>query len=253
MKRLLTGLVCAAITFSSPLSASDTGIKIDSMILGEGLQSGSANGFYADAAREVLKVWGGEFSFTIAPFKRVVRNFRAGASDCIWALDKALLKDIGLDVSSFIESAPLLNSSQRIFTRRDEPVISSLEALKGKRIAVLIGTNLQTELKPIGAEIVELNSQEAKLKLLRVHRVDAVLGWMPDIAIAAKRNGLPMPDYDARLAVRKSGVGFVCQDDPVGRTFIGEINDAIKSVQASAAFETIKVRYLGMSHAAYGI
>jgi len=253
MKCLLIGIFCAMLVASPHARAENSSVRINSMALGEGLQQVGGSGFYADAARGVLAHWGGSYTYRVTPFKRAVRNFRSGASDCIWALDLALLEDIGFDVSSFVQSTPLLMSSQRIFTRHDKPVIHSLQALKGKKVGVLIGTNLEAELRPIGAEIVELNSQEAKLAVLELNRVDAVLGWMPDVAITAKIKGFTMPNFDRALAVRLSGVGFVCHDDDVGRRFIGEVDSAITTFQTSGAFETLKVSYLGLSHSAYGI
>jgi ABC-type amino acid transport substrate-binding protein len=201
--------------------------RVVSPQLGIGLQTSEGEGFYPRLAREILKNESDKYTYSVLPLKRVLVELTTGNADCIFGMDRNFLGSFGIDTSQYLESDQVLLSRQYVFTRQADTVISDLDALKNKSVAILNGSNQESTLEQLGARAVSVNSQEAKLQMLALERVEAVIGWMPDLYLTADEFGIERPAFDPNAPLATSRVTFLCKNNIQGRNLIHSANSAI--------------------------
>ncbi|POF28833.1 ABC-type amino acid transport substrate-binding protein [Roseibium marinum] len=220
-------------------------ITIVSPELGEGLQSNDNKGHYPELAHEVLDRTGKAYSYSVLPLKRVLSELTTGQADCVFGMDKRFLRKFGIDTQNLVESDPVLVSRQHIFTPPGAKLLTDLKSLRNKSVAILNGSNLEKTLKRQGVNFVLVNSQEAKLKMLQLHRVDAIMGWMPDMYLTADYFGIEKPDYDPQAVLTTTDVKLICRDDDTGRALVSATNEVIWRFRADSTFQRINEQWSG--------
>jgi hypothetical protein len=191
----------------------------------------------------VLQNEGLEFDLKILPFKRIMSNFKTEDKlVCAFPTSKNAIEKSAPEISSLpiIISDGVDQISLRVFTRPESPTITSLEELKGKTVALWNGLDPTLLFK--GAEIkIETTPNElVRVKMLNAHRIDAILGFTPDVILAAQQLNLLEPHYDNKLALfRDEGASIVCKDSPQNRAFIKEFNTILKQLKTSGQLQQI--------------
>lgn len=218
-------------------------VDIVSMVLGEGLQQEDHSGFYGRLMDTILDETALPAGFDVLPLRRALKGFAAGQHDCIWGLDAAFLRGFGLDDVPLVESALVLESRQYLFVAKGRPGFADRSELAGRTVGVLNGANTEPLFADIGATVVQLPSQEAKVGMLLANRVDAIGGWTPDIYISLQRMGLARDVITAGMTLSKSGVRIVCHDTPETRGFLDAASAAIAALHETGRFTEIEDQF----------
>ena len=242
MARLIIYIAMVFSFFNPVIAKSDT-IKIVAPIFGEKLLSEGLSGFWADMYRQIVAGLVSPLEFVALPFKRSLVDFKTEKFECIWSVDKKLLAQVGLDVTYFIESDIIFESGQYVFLAQGQLEISSLDGLRGKRVGIGGGSSHEDYLRSIDSKIVLLSDQSSKLRMLQNDRIDAFIGWLPDIFIMEK-SALSNPILLRNsLKLASSGSAFVCHNTPQNAVFIKNINTAIRAYKVSDQFTLLFESY----------
>ncbi len=232
-----------ALWLFSPAIAKSDSIRIVAPILGERLLTQDENGFWADMIRQVLTSLEQPHELTALPLKRSLADFASEDFDCIWSLDKNLLRHSGVDVTGLIESEIVFEATQHVFLAPGLPVISSLDDLRETRVGIGSGSNYEKHLKNISAKVVLLSDQDSKLRMLENDRIDAFIGWLPSLLIMDTNSSLKSNLLDNNLRLSSTGAAFVCHDTMTNAAFINRINPAIRAYRTSDQFTALFKSY----------
>ncbi len=242
--RTLCAVLCAAALLGSPapVTAGGEPLEIVTMELGDGLQTFDGQGLYAELVRAGLDAAGvAGYRLRIVPFARALRAFAQGRAHCIWGLDAPALRRLGVGDPGLRESVAVLMSTRHVFMRAGSPALPDLAALAGRTVAVQHASDLRPRLAEIGATVVTVEEQATRVRLLLGGRVDAILGWLPDLLIAARRAGAeglsPVLDLDA------SAVGLVCHDGPRTRALLAAVDPVFTRLHETPIYRRILARY----------
>ncbi len=192
-------------------------------------------GFYNDVLKTVLLEMEMPKAYQPLPYKRAKVDFKGNAGSCLYPSDIShLSRGKEIDVpENYIQAAPLIWVESHIFSRYGEPPLTSLEALKGRKIAYPNGSALPTVLEEYGASFLPTTTETAKARMLVAGRVDHMSGSLPDNIFVFKSMGRPLPPYNPDLALVRVGVTVVCHDTPENRAFVDAFNDALARLVAA--------------------
>ncbi|WNO11169.1 ABC transporter substrate-binding protein [Teredinibacter sp. KSP-S5-2] len=182
------------------------------------------------------------YDMTILPLSRTAKMF-ATVSDCVFpsSLNSVMNHfQIGKSESEFLASEPVDFISMRLFTRQSNDTLSSFKQLQNKRVAIWLGFDKDIFLKGITATIDEVESEEIRLKMLMANRVDAIIGFTPDVMIEAEELGYPIPHFDESLFVFKGeGASLICHNNAQNQKFVTRFNQTLERLRDSGELQKI--------------
>lgn len=181
------------------------------------------------------------FELTIQPMTRIIRDLESH-NQCVFPTSVNSITTFipAYEALSLIASKPVDYISMRVFSRPGEPVIKELSQLRGKTIAVWSGMDVEVFLSGMNVEVETTPSELIRAKMLDKGRIDAILGFIPDVVLAAEQLDLPTPQYEESLALfRGEGASMVCHDTPANRNFIDQFNREISALKASGELRKI--------------
>lgn len=207
----------------------------------EGRLEQDGTGHYADMVQAILAETEVDARFVIMPVLRAVRTFDQGGSICMLpaAFERWKEKFPALTREDIIESEPIDYVTAHIVTRDGEPVISRLEDLSGKRLAVWVGLTIDTYLSDIDVDLIKTESEESSIRLLMSGRVDAIWNWVPDAYILYERFGYGVPNLDENEPIFGAAAHFLCRRTPATEAFLSEVNPAIRAMRADGRIKDI--------------
>ena len=126
--------------------------------------------------------------------------------------------------------------------------ISSLEDLKGKKIACSAGTNYERIIKSIeGAELVTFDGQAAVTQELVMGRVDAAItGGTASKKVAEENEGLDffiMDTTDVDIPLDTYNIAF-----PKGSELVSVFNDEIAKLEEEGTLKDLIIKWLGEAY-----
>lgn len=182
------------------------------------------------------------FNLAILPLTRAVRSLTDSA-DCIFPSSLNSLKTHFSEQTKgyeFVASNPIDYISMRVFTRKDEKTIAAFSELNDKRVAIWLGFDRNIYLKGINAAVDEVASEEVRVNMLIKNRVDAIVGFTPDVFLAAEKLGVPIPEYNKKLSVFEGeGASVVCHKNTKNSQFIEKFNAQLETLRASGELGNI--------------
>lgn len=188
-----------------------------------------------------MRAKGLQIELKIMPLPRANREFFENTNSCIFPSNAALLKRQEPTIAdvNFLTSLHVDLVHLRVLTKQGSPVLENLEQLNGKRIAYMTGLNLDIFLPGLTAYYETTSSEGLRLKMLNANRLDAVLGFTPDILLAAEKLDLPLPAYDKTLSVFSELANMVCHTGDDNKKFIAHFNNLLKEMRASGELRKI--------------
>jgi|GEM_PF-1947916 len=183
-----------------------------------------------------------KFNILIRSLARSARSMKNDQSACLFptTINAIAISDPGVDEKKFISSDPIDRVSLRIFTRPDNPKVGDIKELSGKRVALWNGLDPKIFLANIEANIETTPNEAIRVKMLNAGRIDAILGFTPDVLLAAESLGFSPPHYDESLALfRNEGASLVCHDNKQNREFILRFNKHLTRLKASGELREI--------------
>lgn len=204
--------------------------------------TGEIVGFDIDLIKEIAKEAGIEIEIQAMGFDGLIPALQSGSIDIVMSgmtIDPEREKEVDF-------GTPYFNAGLSIAVAADNNEINSVEDLKGKVVAVQIGTtgaNKANELKEQGIvkEVKTYNGvNEAFMELLNGN-VDAVI------------NDLPVNEaYMARNPGKIKMVGEVLEGEQYGfavasgnKELLDKLNEGLEKVKQSGKFDELKMKYFG--------
>lgn len=214
------------------------------MVLGKGLLEEDGTGLYGELLDRILDEADIEADIRILPLKRSIQALSERDADCIWPLDIKLVGHLGYGRSDLIQSAMAFQSRQYVFVAPGDPRVDSLRDLKGKTVGILNGSSTQNELIEAGALPQLLKNQRSKLRMFLSGRLDAFVGWYPDIFVTLSNLEVKPDVLQAeRHVIRVTDIRLVCRSTQEAERLFRTLNPAIAALADSSAFDEILARY----------
>ncbi len=196
-------------------------------------------GFDMDLIRAIGKEMGYEVEISNIGFDGLIPALQAKNVDVL--ISGVTINDERKQNVDF--SDPYYESGLTIVVREDEQAIKTFEDLKGKKIAVQIGTTSAKEAKKIeGAEVKELNTPADCFMELKNGGVDAVVNDRPVndyyIHTSGQTGVKTLPE---RLTAEDYGIAVA-----KGNTeLVGKINAALKKLKENGEYDKIFAKWFG--------
>lgn len=140
-------------------------------------------------------------------------------------------------------SDPYYQSGLTMVVRDNETTIKSFQDLKGKKVAVQIGTTSADEVKKIdGVEIKELNTPADCFMELKAGGVDAVVNDRPvnDYYIT-KNNAQGVKALEEKLTAEDYGIAIGKDNKELQQ----KVNDALKKLKENGEYDKIFAKWFG--------
>ena len=219
-------------------------VRLVSPFLGDQLHLSDGSGLYGDILSRTYLEAGISPNVKILPFKRTVETFFDEKADCIWPIDKFILNKLGYKTDNLIESETMFHTSQHVFVAAGQPAISSLSQLNGKRVGILNGSSVEKRLTEVSAEIISVPDQKSKIQMFLNNRLDAFIGWYPDIYVILKQLD-QKPDIlpSDLLIIKSSAVNIVCRNSSNTTAYLNILNPVIQRLKNSGIYNQILWEY----------
>lgn len=185
---------------------------------------------------------GMEFETVVRPLSRSQLNFERDNKSCIFpaTINALLANNKTFSEANLLSSTPIDRVSVRILTQPDTPPVTKLDELTGKTIAVINGLNPNLLFQGLDVTVEYSANEETRVKMLNAKRIDAALGFVPDIMLAAEALNMPLPKYDPNLSfVSGEGVAVICHDSKDARSFISNANEIIDKLKRNGELRQI--------------
>ncbi len=189
----------------------------------EGLHASNRSGDYDKIIGNVK-----DTKITVEPAARAFGEFAKCANCCISPANKnPVFYEFNTD--AFVASKPMGVAKIYIFSPAGKEAVSSLDALKGKKVGLRAGL-------PYGERIEQAKdftkdsspSAEASIKKLQLGRVDYVLEWTPDMDFAFEKLKMEALPHASNEPVETHDDTVLCKASPETKAFIQELNGFIK-------------------------
>lgn len=202
----------------------------------EFVEKGELTGFDVELIRAVAKAGGFEVEISNQPWDGMFPGLQAKRYDLV--ISAVSITEKRKETMAF--SDPYLESGLIIAVKKDNTDITTLEHLKGKTIAVQIGTTGHDTAKTVeGATIVKFDSVELALQELDAGRADAVINDQPVTAFYIKSmTNLKM--VGAKLSAEHYGMAMRKDDAEL----VAKVNAGLKQVRASGEYDALVKKWL---------
>ena len=182
------------------------------------------------------------FNLKVTPVKRAARAFTSpDDTSCMFPASKNVVTQHRPDLESFIiSSKPVDIVSLRVFTKFDSPVVKDMTELEGKTVAIWNGLDPDVMLAGMNIKVESTRSEPIRVKMLYANRLDAILGFTPDVVLAAQQLGLPDPHFHHELALlRDVGASLVCKKSYQNEKLINDFDNLIDKFKKSGKLREI--------------
>lgn len=179
---------------------------------------------------------------SVLPLKRAFRDYSADGNSCLFPTSMQSLKASFPQFANadLIETKSVDYVTLTILTLPDQPKITETAQLDGKRIAMWNGLDPKLFFADVNVHVETTNDDATQLKMLNNKRVDAVVGFIPDIFLAADSIQSPYPKYEGNLRFfDRNQVSMVCFNKPENKAFITEFNQLITQLKDSGELQKI--------------
>lgn len=196
-------------------------------------------GFDMDIIRAVGKEMGKDVQISNIGFDGLIPALQAKNIDAI--ISGMTINDERKENVLF--SDPYYQSGLTIVVREDESSINSFADLKGKSIAVQIGTTSSNEAKKIeGATVKDLNTPADCFTELKNGGVDAVINDRPVNDYAIKDGGITgVKTLPERLTAEDYGIAMAKDNVELQK----QINDGLKKIHENGEYDKIFTKWFG--------
>lgn len=200
---------------------------------------GQLEGFSIDLMNAIGEAAGVTIEFESLPFDGIIPALQAGTVDA--AISSITITAERAKTVSF--SRPYFKAGLAIAVPASNTDITSLESLKGKKIAVQIGTTgAETAKKVEGAQIRTFDSAPLALQELSNGNVDAVINDDPVTRYAIKSGNIPGVKVASGALLTEEFYGMATpKDSPT----LEKINTGLKTVLDNGKYAEIYKKWFG--------
>lgn len=227
-------LVFILLTLSSLCAAADRIMVMPAM---EPYFSENGDARYQRLMQEILRRSGNNINIEYLPLAKSIQFFEQNKNACYPAARKLAFGFLGHDV---IDAGVAINKFKIVIaTPKSEPLVSSVESLKNRSVAALLGNALGVYGIPVSKITIHyVATFEQGLELLDKGRVNAIVG--STAALLPYRDRL---NFDVNNSVFSIDQGIVCHPGEESRAFLESIRPAIQSMKADGSLKSILGEY----------
>lgn len=191
---------------------------------------------------DAIRSQGLDFELSILPLKRWYYRTKTEVDGCFFPVSVNAMEtyDPAYKKARFVVSEPIDRITLHVFTAPSRPLITHLSQLEGMRVAAWKSNDSSPYIDTLKVYVDESRDESSQLKMLYAGRLDAIIGFAPDVPIAAERLQLPPPHYDENLALlRDEGASLVCHDTAKNQLLINQFNRALIGLKKSGELNAL--------------
>ncbi|MFT4020231.1 MAG: amino acid ABC transporter substrate-binding protein [Acinetobacter sp.] len=146
----------------------------------------------------------------------------------------------------YLFTQPYAFYSTRIVTQKDNLQYKTLDDLKGKTIAGVLGSNNVNVLKDVFGDTIKIRTYEtrdAASSDVLAKRVDGYVNSGPILSAEIKNKSLPLKFVGKPLQVQN--VGFPFNNDERGKKLQKEFDQEIQTLQKNGSLKALSEKYFG--------
>jgi putative amino-acid transport system substrate-binding protein len=197
-------------------------------------------GFEVDVMNEVAERTGDEAEFVTMSFSGLIGALEAGRIDTV-ANQITITPE---REAKFIFSQPYVYDGAQVVTREGNDAITGIESLKGKTVAVNLGSNFEQLLRelPYASEI-NIRTYESNIEQdTALGRVDAFVMDRVSSAQVIAQSPLPLQLAGPPFSQIENALPF--RDNEAGHALRDKINAAITSMKEDGTLKAISEKWL---------
>ncbi|MGX8794981.1 amino acid ABC transporter substrate-binding protein [Fusibacter sp. JL298sf-3] len=249
----LASIVLLAVFFlrpeTAPSSAEDTVIKVG---MSGGYQpytyldeNGELTGFDVDVWKAIGEQLDMEIEFVTSNFSGLFGMLDTGKIDTI-ANQITITPE---REEKYLFTSPYVYYGAQLITKDDRDDIYDLASLKGKKVAVGLGTNYETMLREFDTEgsieIITYDSGSGSYQDVAIGRVDAAMNDRLALQSVIKTSGLPLKLAGDPINELHNAFPFVVNDK--NRALIAKIDAAIETLYTDGTMAELSQRYFDIN------
>lgn len=200
-------------------------------------EGGKRVGFDVELIEAIAKVLNRQVEWTDIDFKGLIPGLVSKRFDV--AASAIYITDERKKVVDFTD--PYYPGGLVIMTAKGDKSVQGPADLKGKKVAVQVGTKSVNYLKENfpGVELVEVEKNQEMFQLVEIGRADAVVTGKPAAKLYARNRGT-LQVLEKQLTVEEYGYA-IRKDEP---ELIKQFNDALKKLKADGTYQQLVNKYL---------
>ncbi len=204
--------------------------------------SATGNGHY-NLLLEELRKMGVEHSLQVYPLPRRALSFRNNKTSCVFpgAINSERLANPDLQNQALIEGATVDYAGLAVVSKKGSPQILAPSDLDGLRLASLNGFDTSVFFpSDIEFYMNYVREDEQLINMLLSKRVDAIVGFFPDLTMQLASSEVDLELNDPQLwLIPKQGVSMVCHETPENIKFMQRFNKGLEKLKKTGRLEQI--------------
>lgn len=213
LKLIIMASVCSVATSSSVAASKIPTIAssvIPNLISDNPSQRGTYNLFLDTLPKHKL---------IFMPPSRIEIEFGKSYIECIFPASSQGIKDM----SGLVETAHISETGAFVFSQH-----AQWKNKKRPLIAIRHGFDYGNIRDKLVATYIELPSDLDSARMLENGRVDALIGYITDVAAAYKLLNVSVPNYNEKSPIYVQKDAMICKDTPLNRDFVDQVNMSIE-------------------------
>lgn len=183
---------------------------------------------------EVFPERNAEVALLAAPLQRAKYLFLENKNSCLFPSALAVFEGDG-GTGSLLVSEPVDYLTLRLYTREPTHSDVALDGFAPSRLGVINGAVASRLFGKKLSHYAVVSSEEQLITMMELGRLDAIVGYHPDIALAFEKHGKPDLVFAQNKFINgfRYPLSFICHENETGRHFIGSINETISKMNQS--------------------
>jgi putative amino-acid transport system substrate-binding protein len=240
MKRLALALVWAAIAFPAAAEAIRVGMS-GGYFPFTFVRQDELQGFEVDFMNAVAAETGDTVEFGTMAFSGLIGALEAGRIDTV-ANQITVTPE---REAAFVFSQPYVYDGAQVVTREGNDEIAGVEDLRGKTVAVNLGSNFEQLLRELPfADEIDIKTYESNIEQdTALGRVDAFVMDRVSSAQVIAESPLPLQLAGPPFSEIQNALPF--RDDEAGRALRDRVDAAITTLKENGTLKAISEKWLG--------
>lgn len=241
---LINSLLMISLLASAPLLAQDSPLRVG--MSGQYfpftfVEQDELKGFDVDVMNALGKEMGREIKYETANFSGLFGMLESGRIDTV-------ANQITITVErkkAYVFSDPYVYDGAQVVTKKGNTEIQGVEDLKGKTVAVNLGSNFEALLKELPyADQIEIKTYESNLEQdTALGRVDAFVMDRVSASQVIKEKPLPLELAGSPFSQITNAYPF--RDTETGRALRDEVNKALTTLRDNDTLASISQKWFG--------
>lgn len=189
-------------------------------------------GYYDQLLNQIFALTDSEIHFVSGPINRVRLQFLSKKSECLLPVDDLAVGVYELSEDAVVKSAPFNHSRLHVFSRKDQPRLSSLAEMKAHYIVFRLGYDIPEEIEAAQIPITTVSTAQNGINMLKIGRAHGFLEYVPDFFLVAKREKFEEWHYDPALHFYDAAEKILCHKSERTQRFIEQFDHILALIRA---------------------